>query len=49
LAKGQTNVDKRRIVGLMRTGGYKQGLMIDFSWSDLRSGIKSISIEMTKS
>lgn len=49
LAKGQTDMDKRRMIGLMRAGGYKQGLMIDFSSSDLRSGIKRISIEMTKS
>lgn len=49
LVKGQSNVDKRRIIGLMRCGGYKHGLMIDFSSSDLRSGIKRISIEMSNS
>ncbi len=49
VAMGQSSMDKRRLVGLMRAGGYKQGLMVDFSSSDLRSGIKRISMEMTKS
>lgn len=49
LAEDPSNVDKRRLVGLMRAGGYKQGLMVDFSSNDLRSGIKRIALEMTKS
>ena len=49
VAMGQSSMDKRRLVGLMRAGGFKQGLLIDFSSSDLRSGIKRISMEMTKS
>ena len=48
-AKEQTTVDKRRLLGLMRAGGYKHGVMVDFSLNDLRAGIKRISIEMSRS
>ena len=43
--KHDPSADKRRLLGLLRAGGYRQGLMVDFSVAELRSGIKRIALE----